>query len=83
MKMTPCSIEKVRGSYAKTKYQELLEQFIASGEDCAKVDGWTSSSAGNAATAISCAIRRFGYHHIACVTRKGDVFLLRKEALEK
>lgn len=65
--------------YKKTKNQVIIDEFIESGLDCAKLEGWTNKDAGSCATSINISIKRFKKTGIRCISMKGEVYLIREE----
>lgn len=76
MKMIPYEREKVR-YYKKTKNLEILEEFMNSGLECAKIEGYSHKNAKSAQSCLYSSMKRFGLKGIAVVVRKGNLFLLR------
>lgn len=64
-------------SYKSTKNMELIDQFIDSGWDCAKVCDWTNRDAACCATSINVSIKRARRIGIKAITQKGQVFLIK------
>lgn len=79
MKLVPYDIKKVEnvGGYAKTKNLDILEKFIASGLECAKVEGWTLKHSWQAAQSLNASIKRFKFANISAISRKGNVYLIK------
>ena len=76
MKMIPYEWEKVR-YYKKTKNLEILEEFVNSGLECAKIEGYPHKNAKSAQSCLYSSMKRFGIDGIAIVVRKGNLFLLK------
>lgn len=81
MKLVECNKNDIRrfGLYKKSKLQTLLEEFIDSGMVCAKIEGWTQTSVSSAQSSISRAIVRYKMYNIQCISRRGEVFLIRTD----
>ena len=65
--------------YVKTKNYQILQEFIDSGLDCAKVEGWTHKSASSAQWGLTASIKRFKLNGIKCILVDGEIFLIKKE----
>lgn len=63
--------------YSKTKNQLILEEFINSGMECAKVEGFTQPEAHHCAGSLNNTIRNSKMHGVKAISRKGEVFLLK------
>jgi hypothetical protein len=79
MKLVPYDIKKLGdvNKYKKTKNLDLLEKFVASDLECAKVEGWTGTDAGHKAASLRQSIKRFKLGNIMVVNRKGNVYLIK------
>lgn len=62
---------------AKTKNQPIIEEFIASGMDCAKVTGWENKSAANCAASMNQTIKKFKYHGVKAISRRDEVYFIK------
>lgn len=81
-KLTPIkNCEEVLGRcYKRTKNQEILEAFIASGEKCCLYEGWTNADAGAAATSLTQSANRYKLNNtVLVISRKDNVYLIRKD----
>lgn len=65
------------GGYKRSKWQGILDEFVNSDTDCAKVEGWTHKSATGAAGSLNTAIKRYNYGNIRAIERKGEVYLIK------
>lgn len=63
--------------YAKTKHQDLIEEFVNSDMDCAKVEEWTHVNADSCSNAINMSIKRFKVSGVKAIVRGGEVFLVK------
>lgn len=63
--------------YAKTDHQKLIEEFVNSDMDCAKIEGWTHASATSCQNALSASIKRFNFSGIRAMVRNKEVFLVK------
>lgn len=76
-KLIPYDRHEIKGSYAKTKNFKILEEFRDSEYDCVKVEGWTNTTAHNAANTLNVSIKRFGLGGIKALSRAGNVYLIK------
>ena len=67
-----------RWGYKRTANQKLLESFLESGLECAKVRDWEQSTPSVAANAFKKTAKLYGLRVDAFV-RDGEVYLVRKE----
>lgn len=65
--------------YRKTKNQRLAEDFLASGAECARLEGWRYCSASVGVQTLAASFERYGYHQIAVVRRGDEIYLVKKE----
>lgn len=70
---------KLKRIYKPTELLVLLEQFVASGYDVAKIEGGREryASANSGQTTIKNAITRYKFTGIACISRGGDFYLVK------
>ena len=81
MKLEKASKDIVKG-YRRTKLLRFLDDFIKTGEDCAKVvyEEGEYAKPGSCSNALSVAIKRYNYGGIVGVmVRNKTVYLYRKE----
>lgn len=64
-------------TFERTSNLKILEEFIRSDLDCARVDGYTHHNAGSCASSLRASIKRFGMHGIMVIKRKDDIFLVK------
>lgn len=74
-------IERVKG-YKKSDNQKILEEFLASGHDCVKVEDWNQKSAMSCAGSFNKTIERFKMTGARAISRKGEVFLVKASLLK-
>ena len=80
MTFSAYDINKIGKSvYAKSDNLKLLEAFADSGLECVKVEGWTQKNASICAGSINNSIERYHMNNFTCISRKGEVFLIRKD----
>lgn len=78
MRLTKWNIKDIDNlSYRRTKNQEILEEFINSGMECAKVEGFTQPEAHHCAGSLNSTIKNSKMHGVKAISRKGEVFLLK------
>ena len=82
MRLTAYDVEKIPGknylSYKSTEMTNLIEEFIASGMKCAKVEGWTHKNAYTCANSIQKNLQRTHRNKMyKAISRKGEVFLIK------
>lgn len=65
--------------YQRSDNLKLLEGFAESGLECAKVEDWTQKNAFICAGSLQHSIKRYRMNNLRCVTRSGEVFLIRTE----
>jgi hypothetical protein len=81
MKLCPVNKRDAVGkrSYKKCKNQAILEEFVASGYECVRVEEFEAKSANVAAAAMRKSCARFGFHGIEVFTRGNSLYLARTE----
>ena len=77
MKFVPYDRKKLGCCYSRTSNLKILESFLESGLDCAKLEEWTHSSAYSCSASLRRSIQRFGMKGIKVKIRKGEVFLIK------
>lgn len=76
MKMVPFDAKKV--SYRLCKNQRIINEFVESGLDCAKIEGWTHKNAYIAQRGFTMTTRRMHLEDtVMAASQKGEVFLIR------
>lgn len=64
-------------TYKPCSNQQLLEEFVDSGLECAKVEGWTTKNAANCATSLNTSRKRYHMGGFKAISRGNDVFLIK------
>ena len=85
MRAVPYDFKKIelkRGHYKKTEMQKILEEFLASGQDCVKIEDWTQKSAMCCAGVLNKSIERFKLTGARAISRNGEVFLIRVSVIK-
>ena len=78
MKLTPIKEKLGINFYKKTKWLEIIDEFVNSEMKCAKLEEWDNKSSKSAATALNNSIKRFNKKGIKAIERKGEVFLVKE-----
>ena len=60
----------------------ILKEFVNSSDDCVKIEGWTHKNASSCAASMGASIRRFYRGQIKVILRRGDVYLVKLEAIK-
>lgn len=60
----------------------ILKEFANSSDDCVKIEGWTHKNASSCAASMGASIRRFYRGQMKVVQRRGDVYLVKLEAMK-
>lgn len=81
MKLVPYDMQKsnlfsYRG-YKRSNNLKILEEFIDSDLDCAKVEGFTQKNATTAAKSLNNSIKRYKFLNIHANARKNNLFLIK------
>lgn len=78
MRLTAYSAADIRkGCYKKSDLLVLIEEFVNSDMECAKVEGFTHKSACSCASSFNLAIKRYNKGGIKAISRKNEVFLIK------
>ena len=78
MKFVPVAREEIDTKcYKRCGNQKILEDFLDSGLECARLDDWTQKNAYIAAGNLRKSAKHFGLG-VDIVSRKGQVYLIRK-----
>lgn len=81
MRLTPYDRNDMKSYYKGYKggeNQMLIEEFLKSDLDCAKVEGWTQKSHKSCQNVLWQAIKSLNMtHSVRCKCRNGEVFLVR------
>lgn len=83
MRLKKCEIEDLTWIYKPCKNQKLIEDFIESDMDIAEVVDYTQKTAYVCASALNVTIRRSKYGGISAIVRKGRVFLIKTDKVNK
>lgn len=83
MKFREASIEIVRNGrgYKTPKLKAFLDEFVASGMECAEVDTDGYSCTNSAYSAVSNAIKRFHMDSIGASVRNNKLYVFQKGAM--
>lgn len=77
MKLIPMEIKEFEARIRKnTSNYKVLTEFVDSGMDCAKIEGWTQAGAKACANSLRTSIKRFRFG-VRVVLSKGEVFLVK------
>lgn len=68
------------GRCGKTDNRSVLEEFIESGFECAKVEGWKHKNASVCVSSLTGSIHTYKMCGIKAVTKRGDVYLIKESA---
>lgn len=60
----------------------ILKEFANSSDDCVKIEGWTHKNASSCAASMGASIRRFYRGQMKVILRRGDVYLVKLEAMK-
>lgn len=77
MKLVPYEKKKLGNYYARTSNLKILEEFLDSGLDCAKLEDYPHKNAYSCSASLRKSIQRFGMKGITIMVRKNDVFLIK------
>lgn len=78
MNLIPWEKERLGMVYKHCKNQVVLEEFLRSGLECAKVENFAHSTPNVCANALRRSALRFGMSQIIVAVRNGEVFLIRE-----
>lgn len=78
MKLVPYDARKVKG-YKLCRNQQLIQEFLDSGLDCAKIEDFPHKDARSCMAALSVSAKRMGIGNVIACSRKGEVFLIRTD----
>lgn len=78
MRLVPYDKKKLNNiGYKPTKNYELLTEFVNSGHECVKLEGWEHSNAYGCMASLSGSIKRYKIGGVQCLVRKGEVYLIK------
>ena len=75
-------IELKKSYFKKSDNQKIIEDFLASGQDCVKIEDWTQKSAMCCAGVLNKSIERFKLTGAKAISRNGEVFLVNTSLLK-
>ena len=84
MKIVPYDLKKIdkADGYKKSNNQKIIEEFLESDLDCAKIENWTQKSAMSCAGSLNRSIVKYKMTGARAISRNGEVFLIRVSAIE-
>ena len=62
----------------KGKSRRVLDEFVAGGYECVRIDEYGWKNVAVAAAEINKAIAKFGYAGVKAISRRGNLYLLRE-----
>lgn len=79
MKLVKYDINKMDNAdgYRKSDNDKILEEFVESGMDCAKVEGFLHTTSMSCASSLNNSIKRYHIGGVRAVSRKGECFLIK------
>lgn len=83
MKLTKCDANEIKNNFKRTKWQKMLEEFLESDMDCAKVEEYTNKDAKSCVGALYLAIKRFRMTGVRAALCNGEVYLIRVNELRE
>lgn len=78
MNLIPWEKAMITKTYKHCKNQVVLEEFLRSGLECAKVENFAHSTPHVCANALRRSALRLGMSQIIVAVRNGEVFLIRE-----
>ena len=84
MRLVPYDLKKIDKAegYRKSMNQKIIEEFLESDLDCAKIEDWTQKSAMACAGSLNRSIEKYKMTGARAVSRKGNVYLIRVSAIK-
>lgn len=84
MRTVPYDLKKISNlkHYKKSELQNILEEFLESGADCVKIEGWTQKTAMSCASSLNVAAKRYKLTGARALSRNGEVFLVKASLLK-
>lgn len=70
-------IKSVRNHYKISANLKLLTEFVESGMECMKVEGWTTKTASICASSLNLSAKRYKIGGVRAMSTKGEVFLIK------
>lgn len=81
MKLVQMNKNDVPFCFRPTKLFEILNEFVDSGMQCAKVIDHNYESTSSGAGSFNASAKRFGLSgKVKAISRKGEIYLIRKDA---
>lgn len=77
MKMTPYDKSKLSVRMPRSNNYGIIEEFVRSGYECVKLEGYTQRDATICALSLRASIKRYGFH-VDVAKRGEDVYLIKK-----
>lgn len=80
MRAVPYDFEKIelkKSYFKRSNNQKIIEEFLASGQDCVKIEDWTQKSAMCCAGVLNKSIERFKLTGAKAISRNGEVYLIK------
>lgn len=79
MRLVKCNRSEIGKIYTikKTERLMILEEFVNSEMDCAKLEGWTNHSASACAASMNQSIKRYNMSSIRACSRGNNVYLVK------
>lgn len=79
MKLIPYDEKKLGRIWKACKNQQIIQEFLDSGERCVKLEGWTHKDAFHCQRSMTLSITRMHVNQVIVVTRNGEVFMIRTD----
>jgi hypothetical protein len=80
MKLVKVERREIKRRFKRTSLLKLLDEFVAGGYECARVDDTTYVSASSGQSAINKAIKRFGFVGIKAVSQNNQIYIIKDDA---
>ena len=78
MKLVPFNVKDIAPRrYKLCANQKVIQEFLDSGLECAKVEDYTQHSAYCCTKCLSIAIKSMNVGTVCAITRKGNVYLIK------
>lgn len=65
------------GNMRRCKNQEVIEEFLASDMDCAKIEDFPQKTAQTCASSLNLTIKRFNFGGVRAISRGNEAFLIK------
>jgi len=79
MKLVKVERSEIKRRFERTRLLKLLDEFVAGGYECARVDDTTYVSACSGTSAINKAIKRFGFSGIKAVSQEKQIYIIKDD----